>query len=52
MSVYKTKQALISSLQNNTVHKRQHRLTSFVGDALGSAVGLDDGCSEDKKDHV
>jgi len=25
------------------VHKRQHKLTSFVGDALGSAVGLDDG---------
>jgi len=40
---YKTKQTLISSLQNNTVHKRQQKLTSFVGDALGSAVGLDEG---------
>ena len=24
-------------------------LTSFVGDALGSAVGLDDGCSKDRE---
>ena len=28
-------------------------LTSFVGDALGSAVGLDDGCSsEDREQEI
>ena len=27
-------------------------LTSFVGDALGPTVGLDDGCSEDIKQEI
>ena len=32
-------------------HKRKC-LTSFVGDALGPTVGLDDGCSKDREQEI
>ena len=42
----------VSSNQVHTIQAQKKLLTSFVGDTLGSTVGLDDGCSEDREQEI
>ena len=42
----------VSSNQVHTIQAQKKLLTSFVGGTLGSTVGLDDGCSEDREQEI
>ena len=42
----------VSSNQVHTIQTQKKLLTSFVGGTLGSTVGLDDGCSEDREQEI
>ena len=43
---------MVSSNQVHTIQAQKKLLTSFVGGTLGSTVGLDDGCSEDREQEI